>query len=401
MTNLEKAKLKLLKLKKDHGSIIFDDVVDVAVEFGIDDMDQLTSFLEKRDIKIYESDEDAEEHGAIILWEEESDRFESLKKNCLLRAKHNNNSIDIALMVLLTDQYQLKPNHKQIEELMLFLNDNGITINGGDDEDDYDNADNQLQQQTTNKNEPNFYPVGCCFYVQPFYLKRLCSDTTFYKGSEYFRRGKVSFLKYGQSAYSSEVVGSNTYHVKVTFADGKIYSHECDCPAHENYSGPCKHVVATILFANNAINMDKIIEDDFGLPDGFTPIGDDYIDYEFTTAEWNKICDFVCEKVSCSFENDSTISEEEYWDLVNKFLRKYLGDYRKLDFSEQEDLYFVDELNKRNIKIWDLSDEDPGEYIDESYIEYDSYGYDDYDYEDENDYEVDNGYRDDYDYGED
>ncbi|MDE5911327.1 MAG: hypothetical protein K2H24_03245, partial [Clostridia bacterium] len=47
----------------------------------------------------------------------------------------------------------------------------------------------------------------------------------------------------------STVIGSNNnvYNCQLNFDKNRLKSHLCNCPAHYNYYGPCKHIVATML----------------------------------------------------------------------------------------------------------------------------------------------------------
>ena len=398
MKNLDKAKLKLLKVKKEYGFVVFDDIVNISAELGIDDIDQLVSFLEQRGINIYEDADDAEEHGEVVLWEEEKYRFESLEKISLMRAKSNNNLIDMSALLDLAAQYELDLSDDQVDDLLTFLKNNDVTVNHDEDYDDDDDDEEYDEEEI----EPNFYPSGCRFFVQPLYLKHLCNSTTFNRGKVYFQLDRVSCLKYGLSSYRAKVAGTQEYNVRITFADGDIYSHECDCPAHSNYDGPCKHIVAAILYANSEVNMDDIVEKNKGLPDGFEPIGDNYV---LTETDVDEIYDYLCEKSKTAFDDNTEIDLTDYLNFVSESIREYSGDYRRFDWSENDFVYIDDELKKRNITIYNPYEDYAGTSDSESTScdydsDYDPY-YDDSDYDNEDDYDVDNGYRDDYDYGED
>lgn len=82
-------------------------------------------------------------------------------------------------------------------------------------------------------------------------IKRLVEDETIYlRGSRYYKSQAVTNVRWSKasSQYYAVVKGSNDYHVNVTLKDGKVVSHQCNCPGHAKHSGPCKHVVALLLF---------------------------------------------------------------------------------------------------------------------------------------------------------
>lgn len=88
-------------------------------------------------------------------------------------------------------------------------------------------------------------------------LKNLVwSLSTYQKGTAYQKNGRVTIVKSEREdgashAVSALVRGSagRRYHVFVRMDadDREMLDSDCDCPAFESYSGPCKHIVATIL----------------------------------------------------------------------------------------------------------------------------------------------------------
>lgn len=90
-------------------------------------------------------------------------------------------------------------------------------------------------------------------------LMRLAtSSSTFFKGADYKNEGRVEIQQNYFDQDDSHIVLStvwgsnrNRYHVKVKFTnkDSDVALFYCDCPAFEGYDGACKHIIATILEA--------------------------------------------------------------------------------------------------------------------------------------------------------
>lgn len=87
-------------------------------------------------------------------------------------------------------------------------------------------------------------------------LIRLAGTTTYNKGYDYFEEGRVDLIKDYEDEVSARVAGSQgqTYEVNILFRDenwDEILDSVCNCPAYSPLTGMCKHVVATILEAND------------------------------------------------------------------------------------------------------------------------------------------------------
>jgi len=87
------------------------------------------------------------------------------------------------------------------------------------------------------------------------------SSATYQKGAAYQKEGRVTIVKNDYEdkkghTVSALVRGSRglRYHVFVRMDadDCEVLENGCDCPAFESYTGPCKHIVATILEAMEA-----------------------------------------------------------------------------------------------------------------------------------------------------
>lgn len=82
-------------------------------------------------------------------------------------------------------------------------------------------------------------------------LRDLVPSVTYEKGLNYYRMGRVRSLSVSRGSYfkiDSEVQGTRLYSCTIWLDDsGSIRDHDCDCPAHSKYSGPCKHIIATLM----------------------------------------------------------------------------------------------------------------------------------------------------------
>ena len=86
-------------------------------------------------------------------------------------------------------------------------------------------------------------------------LRSLVPSITYGKGQSYCRQGRVRMVSIDRESVgfsvSSYVQGTRLYSCKALVdGHGKVYYEDCDCPAHSNYSGPCKHIIATLLKIN-------------------------------------------------------------------------------------------------------------------------------------------------------
>ncbi|WEG11138.1 DEAD/DEAH box helicase [Pullulanibacillus sp. KACC 23026] len=79
-------------------------------------------------------------------------------------------------------------------------------------------------------------------------IKELFTNTVYRRGRSYYRDGRVRDLYYDadKKTWQAKVRGSKSY--KVTIEDDELgLSTECDCPAYDQYWGPCKHIAAVLL----------------------------------------------------------------------------------------------------------------------------------------------------------
>ncbi|GAC41557.1 DEAD/DEAH box helicase [Paenibacillus popilliae] len=80
-------------------------------------------------------------------------------------------------------------------------------------------------------------------------VKLLCGPTSYRRGEDYYRLGKVSGLKKSADGcnYTARVKGSQSYSVEVEiWSDGEISTY-CDCPAYYSYDHDCKHIAAVLI----------------------------------------------------------------------------------------------------------------------------------------------------------
>ena len=86
-------------------------------------------------------------------------------------------------------------------------------------------------------------------YSEQYILDLLTVLRTFQKGKKYYQEKRVHNLRWNKdgSIFQSTVSGTYDYNCTLHFNGNKLIDHDCDCPAHYNYSGPCKHIVATML----------------------------------------------------------------------------------------------------------------------------------------------------------
>ena len=86
-------------------------------------------------------------------------------------------------------------------------------------------------------------------------LRSLVPSVTYGKGQSYCRQGRVRMISINRGSagfsVSSYVQGTRLYSCEILVDEhGEVYYDHCDCPAHSSYSGPCKHIIATLLKIN-------------------------------------------------------------------------------------------------------------------------------------------------------
>lgn len=81
------------------------------------------------------------------------------------------------------------------------------------------------------------------------------SQATYQKGVSYFRNGRVRAVEFEpiHPAYHAIVEGETTYEVMIYVDENNaIREADCDCPAFSAYAGYCKHIVAVLLYLEEA-----------------------------------------------------------------------------------------------------------------------------------------------------
>ncbi len=81
------------------------------------------------------------------------------------------------------------------------------------------------------------------------YIREISHDLSFKRGVQYYQNGCVSSLTPLDTKIHSVVRGNIDYNVELTFnlEHGNLTAFTCDCPAFNQYSGACKHIVASLL----------------------------------------------------------------------------------------------------------------------------------------------------------
>ncbi|SFG95558.1 DEAD/DEAH box helicase [Sporolactobacillus nakayamae] len=79
-------------------------------------------------------------------------------------------------------------------------------------------------------------------------IKNYFSPTIYQRGYSYYLDGYVESLYFDTDTdtWQAEIEGNDLYHVSVHFEGRSLY-YDCDCPAAEQFSSPCKHVAAVLL----------------------------------------------------------------------------------------------------------------------------------------------------------
>lgn len=84
-------------------------------------------------------------------------------------------------------------------------------------------------------------------YLTEAYVRNLFAPRIYARGLSYYREGTVDLIEFDDDYLEAEVHGTEVYSVQVE-EKSKGLAYFCTCP----YSGPCKHVAATLLAAMHA-----------------------------------------------------------------------------------------------------------------------------------------------------
>ena len=77
-------------------------------------------------------------------------------------------------------------------------------------------------------------------------IKKICSQTIYKRGMEYFREGRVHLRKREDNFLSAVVDDDNLYNVMIKFNNNEICESICTCPYYETMGCACKHIAATL-----------------------------------------------------------------------------------------------------------------------------------------------------------
>lgn len=84
-------------------------------------------------------------------------------------------------------------------------------------------------------------------------------EQTYARGIRYYQNNAVKNITWSQAnkQYRAFVKGQSDYIVTVTQDKEDSFNYSCNCPASFKYDGPCKHVIATLLFIADYENRTK------------------------------------------------------------------------------------------------------------------------------------------------
>ena len=81
------------------------------------------------------------------------------------------------------------------------------------------------------------------------FIKRACAQKPYKRGRAYYRAGRVVSISWGAGGVRAMVRGTRMYRVEMKDCGPGGISYYCTCP--DDRRGPCKHVVAVMLFMRN------------------------------------------------------------------------------------------------------------------------------------------------------
>ncbi len=77
-------------------------------------------------------------------------------------------------------------------------------------------------------------------------IKKICSETIYRRGMDYFKEGRVHIRKRDENEISAVVDGEKVYYVQVKTADDRVKDFLCTCPYYQTMQSACKHIVAVM-----------------------------------------------------------------------------------------------------------------------------------------------------------
>ncbi|HEX3076984.1 MAG TPA: DEAD/DEAH box helicase [Lachnospiraceae bacterium] len=89
------------------------------------------------------------------------------------------------------------------------------------------------------------------------------SEQTYARGVRYYQNNAVKNITWSQvnKQYRAFVKGKSDYLVTITQKEDDSFDYSCNCPGSFKYEGPCKHVIATLLFISDYENRTEGIAD--------------------------------------------------------------------------------------------------------------------------------------------
>lgn len=64
-------------------------------------------------------------------------------------------------------------------------------------------------------------------------IKKICSETIYRRGMDYFKEGRVHIRKRDENEISAVVDGEKVYYVQVKTADDRVKDFLCTCPYYQ------------------------------------------------------------------------------------------------------------------------------------------------------------------------
>jgi hypothetical protein len=107
---------------------------------------------------------------------------------------------------------------------------------------------------TKQNNLPDFFKT-----ISADDIQGCCESKVYHRGLEYFKYGYVADASYNvdKTRLKTLVKGNSEYTVIINFQNGEVGG-SCTCP----YGGTCKHVIASLLFANDENSEIEVLPDE-------------------------------------------------------------------------------------------------------------------------------------------
>lgn len=86
-------------------------------------------------------------------------------------------------------------------------------------------------------------------------IRKICTDSVFRAGSDYFREGRVHIRVRGEDKIVAAVDADRLYNVHIGFdKNGRIAETFCTCPYYQTMSSNCKHIAAVLKARQNELS---------------------------------------------------------------------------------------------------------------------------------------------------